>query len=80
MTDRSNTLKGNPHKPPENTFGKPNLSRRNVLLAGTTLVAASAFGSARAQTPIESAVRPNFGPPEGRFFRLCHDGGLVAPA
>lgn len=25
------------------------------------------------------ALRPNFGPPEGRFFRLCHDGGLVAP-
>jgi arylsulfatase A-like enzyme len=59
MTDRSNTLKGNPHKTPENTFGKPNLSRRNVLLAGTTLVAASAFGSAPAQTPIESrAVLP----------------------
>ena len=26
-----------------------------------------------------AAVRPNFGSPEGRFFRLAHAGGLVAP-
>jgi adenylate cyclase len=25
------------------------------------------------------ALRPNFGSPEGRFFRLPHDGGLAAP-
>jgi|SRR5665213_1238394 len=24
--------------------------------------------------------RPFFGPPEGRVFRLCHDGGLDAPS
>ena len=26
------------------------------------------------------ALRPNFGPPAGRVFRLCHDGGLAAPS
>ena len=25
------------------------------------------------------ALRPNFGSPEGRFFRLVHVGGLAAP-
>ena len=33
----------------------------------------------RGRVPSNGALRPNFGPPEVRFFRLSHDGGLVAP-
>jgi hypothetical protein len=30
--------------------------------------------------PRYGALRPKFGPPAIRVFRLCHDGGLVAPS
>ncbi|WP_454621796.1 arylsulfatase [Bradyrhizobium cenepequi] len=37
----------------EGTSNRSKISRRNILLAGTSLAAASALGSAHAQTPIE---------------------------
>ena len=30
--------------------------------------------------PFADAVRPIFGPPAVRFFRLVHDAGLAAPS
>jgi adenylate cyclase len=34
----------------------------------------------RFDKPVADAVRPIFGPPAVRFFRLAHDGGLAAPS
>jgi hypothetical protein len=38
------------------------------------------FHPAAVRASTNFALRPNFGSPEGRFFRLSHDGGLDAPA
>jgi Sulfatase len=54
MTDRNKKPAGSPRKAPENASATPNLTRRNLLLGGTTLAAVSTLGSAGAQTPIDS--------------------------
>jgi predicted DNA-binding transcriptional regulator AlpA len=55
---------------------------KTIKLAGRRLVTLRSHRHVHLggkQAIVRAALRPNIGSPEGRFFRLAHDGGLVAP-
>ena len=65
---------------PQPGFYSQEQSRKSKRISTPGLKPASGLIAQTGRSRCSRALGPKFGPPDVRFFRLCHGGGLAAPS